>query len=435
MQRTLMKALLTTNAKQESVLYVNRQSTTSLASTSVPFWKDPKIWIQLAIVGVYFAICVYMGFSSNTDITDQTERHLMDVKDQINKEWEKRKETLGEDLHRKIIESPILREIQSQLNGIQEQMKTLKEDTDKAKSVLETQNKSMVESLENLQNQIKHMENNMTKMMEKVKEVETQIKAVQNDATKTNEKIKKMEIQMKTLQNGMTKTNERVVGVDGQLNVFYEELKENSIYIVGCFLVIVICIFVGGHTLLASRPHPKNKITGTGAQRSIPRSDIIGKLKRKGLKNGISIIYFDSSSKDYCYKVLMEVTIFKSLKMDDFCRIQSFNDLIDVEPHKFVFIFVEFNHRSIILEDENEVIGDLKNQITKVLISLGCDVFVVYCKDKGSRDLPPNSLYNTRLKTIEKHPVLSTLNKKKRVMSIYDSFHSYQVENIKEYVK
>ena len=42
-----------------------------------------------------------------------------------------------------------------------------------------------------------------------------------------------------------------------------------GIYIVGCFLVIVICIFVGGHTLLASRPHPKNKITGTGAQRSV----------------------------------------------------------------------------------------------------------------------------------------------------------------------
>ena len=109
-------------------------------------------------------------------------------------------------------------------------MKTHKEDIDKAKSVLETQNKSMVQSLENLQNQMEHMENNMTKMMEKVKEVETQIKTVENDATKTNEKVQKVEIQMKTLESGMTKTNERVEGVDDQLNVFYEELKENSKY-------------------------------------------------------------------------------------------------------------------------------------------------------------------------------------------------------------
>ena len=63
------------------------------------------------------------------------------------------------------------------------------------------------------------------------------------------------------------------------------------------------------------------------------------------------------------------------------------------------------------------------------------DVFVVYCKDKGSKDLPLNSLYNTRLKSIEKHPVLSTLSKKKRVMSINDSFHSNQVEHLKENVK
>lgn len=84
-----------------------------------------------------------------------------------------------------------LREIQSQLNGIKEHMKTHKEDIDKAKSVLETQNKSMVQSLENLQNQMEHMENNMTKMMEKVKEVETQIKTVENDATETKEKVQK----------------------------------------------------------------------------------------------------------------------------------------------------------------------------------------------------------------------------------------------------
>lgn len=125
-------------------------------------------------------------------------------------------------------------------------MKTHKEDIDMVKSVLETQNKSVVESLENLQNQIdgtkEHMENKMTEMMEKVEEVEKQIKAVENDATKTSEKIKEVFIKMITLESGMTKTNERVEGVDSQLNVFYNELKENSKYSVSIINISLLLL-------------------------------------------------------------------------------------------------------------------------------------------------------------------------------------------------
>ena len=45
-------------------------------------------------------------------------------------------------------------------------------------------------------------------------------------------------------------------------------------------------------------------------------SAIIEKLRRKGLKNGMSIIYFDSSAKDFYHMVLMEVPVFESLKID-----------------------------------------------------------------------------------------------------------------------
>ena len=59
------------------------------------------------------------------------------------------------------------------------------------------------------------------------------------------------------------------------------------------------------------------------------------------------------------------------------------------------------------------------------------DVFVVYCKDNGSQDLPPNNLYNPRLHSIERHPVLSELKKNNRVMSINEKFHPHQVELLK----
>ena len=52
--------------------------------------------------------------------------------------------------------------------------------------------------------------------------------------------------------------------------------------------------------------------------------------------------------------------------------IQSSRDLMDVEPHKLVIIFVDFNNRNIILENEDTEIGDLRNQTTKMFLSLKC---------------------------------------------------------------
>ena len=67
------------------------------------------------------------------------------------------------------------------------------------------------------------------------------------------------------------------------------------------------------------------------------------------------------------------------------------------------------------------------------LICVGSgDVFVVYCKDKGSQDLPPNNLYNPTLQSIEEHPVLSELKRNNRVLTINDKFHPRQVELLKK---
>ena len=80
-----------------------------------------------------------------------------------------------------------------------------------------------------------------------------------------------------------------------------------------------------------------------------------------------------------------------------------------------------------IVESANSliIVGDL------VYVGSG-DVLVVYCKDKGSQDLPPDNLYNPRLQSIERHPVLSELKRKNRVLSIYDKFHPHQVELLKK---
>ena len=67
------------------------------------------------------------------------------------------------------------------------------------------------------------------------------------------------------------------------------------------------------------------------------------------------------------------------------------------------------------------------------LICVGSgDVFVVYCKDKESSNLQPDNLYNPRLLSIERHPVLSELKRNNRVLSINDKLHPHQVELLKK---
>ena len=74
--------------------------------------------------------------------------------------------------------------------------------------------------------------------------------------------------------------------------------------------------------------------------------------------------------------------------------------------------------------------NSLFNVGNRICVGSG-DVFVVYCKDKESSNLQPDNLYNPRLQSIDRHPVLSALKNKRRVLSINDKFHPHQVEQLK----
>ena len=132
---------------------------------------------------------------------------------------------------------------------------------------------------------------------------------------------------------------------------------------------------------------------------------ISGKLNRKGLKKGLLVISFNPSTQKFHHDALNAIPEFKktslikvsrtrkklfilfyvnilqyycminnikshNLKMYFQVLIQNDMDLMNVEPYKMVIIFVDFNDRNIILENEQEEIGDLRNQITKTF--LGC---------------------------------------------------------------
>lgn len=54
------------------------------------------------------------------------------------------------------------------------------------------------------------------------------------------------------------------------------------------------------------------------------------------------------------------------------------------------------------------------------------DVFLIYCKNKGSQSLSADQLYNTNLHFIRNLPFLSELSHKDRVLSVFKKFHSHQ---------
>nr|XP_022324821.1 uncharacterized protein LOC111125366 [Crassostrea virginica] len=217
----------------------------------------------------------------------------------------------------------------------------------------------------------------------------------------------------------------------------FQEINQNiedNIFVGVLLLVAIGGIFVAYKSLISRKaPNKKN-----GRPSNTPRNDSQShsfdakseQQKRKEVKNGSLIVSFHPSKQQFHHDVLNALSEFMKTMPVKFL-IQNSKDLMNVELQKLVIIFVDFNNRNSILENEDTEIGDLRNQTTKMFLSLKCDVLVVYCKDKGSQDLPPENLYNPRLHSTERHPVLSDLKRNKRVLSINEKLHPHQVELLK----
>nr|XP_034299874.1 uncharacterized protein LOC117681042 isoform X2 [Crassostrea gigas] len=163
-------------------------------------------------------------------------------------------------------------------------------------------------------------------------------------------------------------------------------------------------------------------------------SDLIEKLSRKNKEKGVGIISFNSSTQENHQRSFEAIDISSSLPVQAYV-ILKLDDLMLVQPYTKMVIFVDYNERNIILESPETEIGDIRRRTTEVLLEIGCDVFVVYYRDKNSKSLPRENLYNTSLYSIEKQTVLSRLRSRGRVFTVYDTFHPQQVQMLKNCLK
>ncbi|CAG2201686.1 unnamed protein product [Mytilus edulis] len=93
-------------------------------------------------------------------------------------------------------------------------------------------------------------------------------------------------------------------------------------------------------------------------------------------------------------------------------------DILNIPGARYIFVFVDFNERNVILENPGQDLGDKKLVTVQAAQKLGADVFVTYVRDRGSNQLVPGNLYNQELSAFTSHHVLRGL-KATRDVSVY----------------
>nr|XP_034299875.1 uncharacterized protein LOC117681043 isoform X1 [Crassostrea gigas]XP_034299877.1 uncharacterized protein LOC117681044 isoform X1 [Crassostrea gigas] len=227
-----------------------------------------------------------------------------------------------------------------------------------------------------------------------------------------------------------------------------------GLYIVVLLFAVGFAVFLGAYEKLVSKQHrtvhrtaPAEVMNGytleSGPNKRLKKkdqsiiqcsSDLIEKLSRKNKEKGVGIISFNSSTQENHQRSFEAIDISSSLPVQAYV-ILKLDDLMLVQPYTKMVIFVDYNERNIILESPETEIGDIRRRTTEVLLEIGCDVFVVYYRDKNSKSLPRENLYNTSLYSIEKQTVLSRLRSRGRVFTVYDTFHPQQVQMLKNCLK
>lgn len=249
--------------------------------------------------------------------------------------------------------------------------------------------------------------------------------------------------QLKNITDDYKALKDDIMGIKRELNLHNKEFGDMYSYIV-LFLVLMLiaAIFAIPKVLQQiERRNVNETITGNvlrervgGQEKVVLVEDIVKELSKKRREKGIGIISFSSSTKKFHLQILKTVPMPKSFPVHDYV-VGSVRDVLKISPHEIFIIFVDSNERDIILENPETEIGDLRRKTTEIFIKINCDVFLIYCKNKGSESLPQDEFYNTSLHSINQRPMLSTLSNKNRLLSVYDTFHPQQVKLLEDRFK
>lgn len=348
----------------------------------------------------------------------------------LEENWNRKNESLVKEIDEKVVSLN-----SSLINVVKGEVKAYSKNI---QSQFDQQHRNITEN----KGKIQQIEEWQARFNERMEASEAQTKNLEKNIQKLEENQPKIEKQLKNVTNHLH-------GVDGQLNYVFSEMSEINLYII-LFLVLVVIagIFAVQKLLPLRQPSLTTDRRASPAEardpsmRSGPRvggkeqshTAIYSTLSSKTRVRGISIISFHSATQKFHQKLLEAVSLPQTLPLQAYL-IENQEDLLKVNPYMITIIFVDFNERNIILENPEIEVGDHRRYTTEIFLQLGCDVFVIYCKDKDSQSLPRDQLYSTKLHSINQHATLAKLKKKNRVFSVHASLHPQQVKLLEDCFK
>ena len=170
-------------------------------------------------------------------------------------------------------------------------------------------------------------------------------------------------------------------------------------------------------------------LTNSTGNQMRPRKMILDQVHGVQLKRNICIISFYTETQ-ILHQKLVKSAVHVDIPIQSFLMGNPETEITCIPRSKFIFIFVDFNERNVILENPEQDLGDKKSITVEAAQKMGADVFVVYVRDQGSTELPDGQLYNSNLSGFTRHSILKPLTARGRGLSVYETFTKYQEKHI-----
>ncbi|VDH91277.1 Hypothetical predicted protein [Mytilus galloprovincialis] len=197
----------------------------------------------------------------------------------------------------------------------------------------------------------------------------------------------------------------------------------------------------GGHQShdanVSDAPSAQPQVLGVQHNRgNTPRKmNILDQICSGNLEESVCILSFYEVTQDLHRKILTSALQQKDIPMKPFLLQVADPDALSIPRCRFVFVFVDFNERNVILENPGQELGDKKVVTVKACQKMGADVFVIYTRDSDSSHLGDGKLYNKDLSAFTKHYLLKELTARNRGLSVNDeTFSPYQKSHIRKVV-
>ncbi|XP_078324583.1 uncharacterized protein LOC111127493 [Crassostrea virginica] len=209
----------------------------------------------------------------------------------------------------------------------------------------------------------------------------------------------------------------------------YQELKDirrrqgQEIFLLTAIFITVILILFSNYV-------PRFKIANLTSifryiRRSIPTLERTKPSKHK-LENSICVVGFDEGESQRKHVEMAKDLVGSSSRLQmKSVVVSSLESLCNIPPSKIFLMFVDYNERNIIIEDDSIKDG-IRRQTLDMLQEKGAEVIVVYCWELSSARLEEGHLFAPKLASIGQSPRLRQLRDNNAIYSIYKTFNQHQ---------